>query len=161
MVPERVTDDHVVTSRVIVVHEVHDDGGNPLLEVLDATTLEYAGGRPLPIDIAIRDLTVAADGGRAIAVQSAWDHQETRVVLVDVNERRILRSTPIEQEQAAQRNAVGDDGHTVAVGCGGGEVRIVDARTGATSPAVAAHDGVIDSISFAPDVKSFVTAGED
>ena len=130
------------------------------LQVFDAATLEPVGGEPLPIDTSARAIQVTADGQRALAVLSAYDHPETSVVVVDLDRHRVLRSTPIEQG-GARNNAFAPDGHTVAVGSNNGEVRIVDAETGVTAPAIPAHDGIVESVSFAPDVKTFVTTGRD
>jgi WD40 repeat protein len=56
---------------------------------------------------------------------------------------------------------VAPDGRPVGVGAGSGDVVVVDAVTGEMSPLVHAHDDRIESITFAPDDATFVTAGRD
>jgi WD40 repeat protein len=145
----------------LVTTELDKDAGHPFLQVLDATTLAPIWREPLPINVSPRDLTVTPDGRRAIAAQSTWDSQlTTRVTVIDLTRRRILHTTQIEQPGKAQHSAFAPDGRTVAVGCGCGQVRIVDPETGATSSAIALPVAP-SSIAFAPDGKTFVTAGED
>ena len=47
------------------------------------------------------------------------------------------------------------------MGFTGGSVQIVDALNGTSSAAFKAHDGFVESISFAHDTRTFVTAGTD
>jgi WD40 repeat protein len=145
----------------LVAAQVDQNNDHPSLDVLDADTLEPVGGQALPIKIWPRAIEVTPDGRRALAVLSAYDHLETKVILVDLSSRHILRSTPVDFGSAARNNAFASDGHTVGVGANTGEVRIVDAETGKMSPPLLAHDGIVESVSFSPDVQTFVTTGRD
>ena len=143
-----------------------DEDLNSHLDVLDATTLEPVGGAPLALGPAARFLAVTPDGRQAVVVLSSFsksDPEPTTVPLVDLDERRIVRSTPIDStgRGAARHNAVASDGHTVGLGFTLGQVQIADAVTGELSPPFQAHDGFVDNISFAPDIATFVTSGTD
>ena len=87
------------------------------------------------------------------------------MLLIDLETRRIVRSTPVEaldrRPTAARNNTVAPDGRTVGLGGLSGDVVVVDAVTGEVSPLLPAHDGVVESVTFAPDAASFVTTGLD
>ncbi len=147
----------------------YDPGGaeNDHLVVLDASTLAPVGGEPVAVGSAGRIVAVAPDGLQAIVVTSSIDREpaETKVLLVDLEKRRLVRSTPVEPGgqpfAGARNNTVAPDGRTVGIGGTLGDVVVVDAVTGDVSPLLHAHDGRVESITFAPDYASFVTTGED
>ncbi len=62
---------------------------------------------------------------------------------------------------AARNNTVAPDGRTVGVGGNFGDVVVVDAVTGEVSPLLDAHDDFVESVTFAPDLATFVTTGQD
>jgi WD40 repeat protein len=135
------------------------------LVVLDAMTLAPLGGEPVPVGSTPRMLGVTPDGRTAVAVVSSTTHPDTKVLLVDLESRRIVRSTPVEPGGqpfgGARNNAVAPDGRTVGVGGPFGDVVVVDAVNGTVSPLLRGHDGRVESITFAPDKATFVTTGQD
>jgi len=155
-------------SKVVAVR--YDPNGlpdNENLVVLDAATLTPVGGEPVPLGSAGRMVGITADGRHAIVVTSSKgvEPAETRVLLVDLERRRIVRSTPVEPGgrpvRGARNNTVAPDGRTVGIGTTLGDVVVVDAVTGEMSPLVHAHDGFVESVTFAPDYATFVTTGVD
>lgn len=134
------------------------------LIVLDATTLEPVGGEPLVVGETVRAVSVTPDGRSAVVVVSSTTHPETKVVVVDLETRRIVRSTEAEEFErggGARNDYVAPDGRTVGLGNTVGDVDVVDAMTGEVSPVLHAHDGVVESVTFAPDKATFVTTGRD
>ena len=135
------------------------------LVVLDASTLAPIGGEPVPVRSTGRMLSVTPDGRHAVVVVSGIDHPGTKVLLVDLETRHIVRSTPVEPGGqpfiGARNNSVAPDGRTVGIGGVLGDVVVVDAVTGKVSQRLHAHDGFVESITFAPDYASFVTTGQD
>ena len=87
------------------------------------------------------------------------------MLLVDLETRRIVRSTPVEPGgqpfDGARNNTVAPDGRTVGIGGTLGDVVVVDAVTGEVSPLLHAHDGFVESVTFAPDYATFITTGQD
>jgi WD40 repeat protein len=110
-------------------------------------------------------VAVTPDGRSAVVVVSSTEAPETNVLLVDLDERRIVRSTPVAPAGTpvggARNNTVASDGRTVGLGTTSGDVVIVDAVTGDVSPLLHAHDDRVESITFAPDEATFVTTGRD
>ena len=147
----------------------HDPGGaeNDNVVVLDASTLAPVGGEPVPTGSAGRMVAVTPDGGQAVVVVSSINREpaETKVLLVDLETRRVTRSTPVEPGgqpfAGARNNTVAPDGRTVGIGGTLGDVVVVDAVTGEVSPLLHAHDDFVESVTFAPDYASFVTTGRD
>lgn len=139
------------------------DGGEQLV-VLDAATLAPVG-EAVPIGETGRMIAVTPDGRAAVVVVSNVDVPETSVLLVDLDARRVVRSTPVAHGGTpvccARNNTVASDGRTVGIGNGSGDVVIVDAVTGEVSPLLHAHEGRVESVSFAPDGATFVTTGRD
>ena len=119
----------------------------------------------MPIGSAGRMVAVTPDGRQAVVVASsvADEPAETKVLLVDLETRRIVRSTPVEPGgqpfAGARNNTVAPDGRTVGIGGTLGDVVVVDAVTGEVSPLLHAHDGFVESVTFAPDYATFVTTG--
>ena len=152
---------------VVALLEDTSDTEDPAEElvVLDATTLAPVGGAPVPIGSVGRQLSVMPDGRTAVVVTSSIHHPETKVLLVDLEARRIVRSTPVEaldrREGAARNNMVAPDGRTVGIGGTNGDVVVVDAVSGEVSPLLQAHDGFVESVTLAPDLATFVTTGQD
>jgi WD40 repeat protein len=134
------------------------------LVVLDAMTLT-AVGEPVPVGTTVRRVAVTPDGRDAVVVVSPADHPETKVLVVDLLTRRIERSTPVEAfdelEIRPRNTGVASDGRTLGLGGLTGDIVVVNAVTGDVSPALAAHDGVVESITFAPDEASFISTGQD
>jgi WD40 repeat protein len=134
------------------------------LVVLDAATLAPVGAA-VPLGYGGRDVSVTPDGRSAIVVVSTGAPGETRVMLVDLAQRRIVRSTPVPEfdrrRNGPRNNTVATNGRTVGLGGTGGDVVVVDAVTGKVSPPVHAHDDFVESITFAPDYQTFVTTGRD
>jgi WD40 repeat protein len=145
----------------------NDADGAQNLVVLDAATLAPVGGEPVPTGNTVRMLGVTPDGKAAIVVVSgAPDPAGTKVLRVDLETRRILRSTPViwpdgQPFTGARNNTVAADGRTVGIGNGNGDVVIVDAVTGTVSPILHAHSVRVESITFAPDYSTFVTTAQD
>jgi WD40 repeat protein len=152
---------------VVALLEDTSDTDDPAEElvVLDATTLAPVGGAPVPLGSVGRQLSVMPDGRTAVVVTGSIDHFETKVLLVDLETRRIVRSTPVEaldrRGGSARNNTVALDGRTVGIGGTNGDVVIVDAVSGEVSPLVQAHDGFVESVTLAPDLATFVTTGTD
>jgi WD40 repeat protein len=145
-------------------------GGAPdddSLVVLDASTLAPVGGAPVPVGSTGRMVAVTPDGRHAVVVASSWtqDSNETKVLVVDLQTRRIVRATPVEPSgqpfAGARNNTVAPDGRTVGIGGTLGDVIVVDAVSGEVSPLLHAHDGFVESVTFAPDYATFVTTGQD
>ena len=140
---------------------------NESLVVLDASTLAPIGGEPVPIGSTGRMLAITPDGRHVVVVASdtAREPRGTTVLVVDLETRRIVRSIPVEPlGQAfagARNNTVAPDGRTVGVASVTGDVVVVDAMTGEMSPLLHAHDGLVESVTFAPDYERFVTTGAD
>ena len=65
------------------------------LVVLDATTLAPVGGEPVPLGYVGRTISVAPDGRQAVVVGNTPGEGVTNVLLVDLETRRIIRSTPV------------------------------------------------------------------
>jgi WD40 repeat protein/class 3 adenylate cyclase len=135
------------------------------LVVLDAATLAPVGSSPVRVGSTPRMLGVTPDGRTAVVVVSSTTHSDTNVLLVDLETRRIVRSTPVEplgQPFGGARNdTVAPDGRTVGIGGPFGDVVVVDAVSGEVSPPLPAHDGRVESVTFAPDRATFVTTGQD
>jgi WD40 repeat protein len=136
------------------------------LVVLDATTLAPVGGAPVPLGSVGRQLSVMPDGRTAVVVTSRIDDPaETKVLLVDLETRRIVRSTPVEaldrREGGARNNTVAPDGRTVGIGGTNGDAMVVDAVSGEVRPFLQAHDGFVESVTVAPDLATVVTTGRD
>jgi WD40 repeat protein/class 3 adenylate cyclase len=134
------------------------------LVVLDATTLAPVGDS-VPLGYVGRMIFVTPDGGRAVVVANTPNEGVTKVLLVDLDTRRIIRSTPVEaldrRKNGPRNNAVAPDGRTVGIGGTAGDVVVVDAVTGEVGPVLPAHDGYVESVTFAPDGGSFITTGQD
>jgi WD40 repeat protein/class 3 adenylate cyclase len=134
------------------------------LVVLDATTLAPVGDS-VPLGYVGRMISVMPDGGRAVVVANTPNEGVTKVLLVDLETRRIIRSTPVEaldrRGNGPRNNAVAPDGRTVGIGGTAGDVVVVDAVTGDVGPVLPAHDGFVESVTFAPDEASFITTGQD
>ena len=135
------------------------------LVVLDASTLAPVGGAPVPVGSTGRMVSVAPDGRQAVVVVSNTDHPDTKVLVVDLETRRIVHSTAVEPLGepfgGARNNVVAQDGRTVGLGDTVGNVVVVDALTGRVRPRLVAHDGRVESVTFAPDEATFVTTGQD
>jgi WD40 repeat protein len=131
------------------------------LQVLDATTLEPIDGPPLSIVPGAWAVFVTPDGRQAVLFTSPPDFSGSNVVVVDLESRRIVRSIAVKDIGVPPARTLAADGRTAALGDFSGVVAIVDVVTGKTVPAFHAHDGFVESISFAPDVATFVTAGRD
>ena len=109
---------------------------------------------------------VAPDGRTAVVVVSSiTERADTKVLLVDLATRRIVRSTPVEALGqpfgGARNNTVAPDGRTIGIGGTLGDVVVVDAVTGDVSPVLHAHDDFVESVTFAPDKATFITTGRD
>ena len=152
--------------RHVVAIQGNDDDDQHLV-VLDASTLAPVGGEPVLVGSYARAVSVSPDGRTAVVVVSKADPDqvETKVVLVDLETRKIVRSTPVEPFGrpfcCARNDTVAPDGRTVGIGAFYGDVVVVDAVTGKVSPLPHAHDGIVESVTFAPDYASFVTTGQD
>jgi WD40 repeat protein len=153
--------------RHIVALRVHfsADGDQDELVVLDATTLTPVGGEPVLVGPWARLLALTPDGRRATVVVSDAVFSKTKVVVVDLETRRIVHATPVKVldriGETARNNTVAPDGRTVGVGGNFGDVVIVNAMTGEVRPFLDAHEGFPESITFAPDLTTFVTTGVD
>jgi WD40 repeat protein/DNA-binding SARP family transcriptional activator len=136
------------------------------LVVLDATTLAPVGGEPVPLRSVGRTVAVMPDGRQAVVVANTPGQGVTKVLLVDLETRTIVRSTrrlkAFDLRQNGPRNnTLAPDGRSVGIGGTGGDVVVVDAVTGEVSPVLPAHDGFVESVTFAPDGATFVTTGQD
>jgi WD40 repeat protein/DNA-binding SARP family transcriptional activator len=146
---------------------VRDVGYLPeTLVVLDATTLAPVGGEPVPLGYVARMLSVTPDGRQAVVVANTPGKGKTKVLVVDLETRNIVRSTPrlkaFDRRGESPRNdTAAPDGRTVGIGGTGGDVVVVDVVTGEMSPVRPAHEGFVESITFAPDGATFVTTGQD
>jgi WD40 repeat protein len=151
--------------RSVVAVRYRGESEDEELVVLDASTLEPIGGKAVPVGSATRMVSITRDGRKAVAVVSAIGVPETKVLLVDLESRRIVRSTVVapggEPLGGARNNAIARDGRMVGVGDLVGNVVIADAFSGRVGPMLSAHDGRVESISFAPDGSTFVTTGQD
>jgi WD40 repeat protein len=148
--------------RQLVTSYIVDDDGvlNTRVQILDATTLQPVNGAPLQLEGLAISVSITPDGRQAVV---GLGHPSTPIdaVVVDLRERRTIRSIPLEELDWTWSNTVGSDGRTVGPGDTSGRVVIVDARTGDKSPPIQAHDGFVESVSFAPDLATIVTAGRD
>ena len=116
------------------------------LGVLDAATLEHVG-QPMALDAFPSTLAVTRDGHHAVVVYSDLpDDPRNRVDLVDLDQRRVLRSTPVKDLQAATVSEVASDGRTVGLGSLDGRVALVDIASGTQRPVIEAHDGVVQRV---------------
>ena len=136
------------------------------LVVLDATTLAPAEGEPVPLGYAGRTISVTPDGRHAVVIANTPGQGETKVLLVDLETRRIVHSPGLMAEfdqrgNGPRNNTVAPDGRTVGIGGTKGDVVVVDAVTGEVSPMLPAHDGFVESVTFAPDAATFITTGQD
>ena len=158
-----VADAFTPDGRRLVAADVNQDFDQSNLDVLDASTLEPVGGAPLPLGGLARIVSVTPDGRQAIAVVNGTSSADLKVLVVDLGRRRIVGSTAgnFGNVGGARHDAVADDGRTVGLGFTSGKVAFVDAMSGKVSPAFQAHDGFVESVSFAPDVATVVTAGRD
>jgi WD40 repeat protein len=154
--------------RHIVAFQVDASEDDPdHLVVLDASTLASVGGESVLVGSKARAVSVAPDGRTAVVVVSSAsaDNTETKVVIVDLETREIVRSTPIEPFgepfSGARNDTVSPDGRTVGIGAFYGNAVVVDAVTGKVTPLPHAHDSLVESVTFAPDYTSFVTTGQD
>ena len=151
--------------RNVVALRYRDESGAEELVVLDASTLVPVGGEPVPVGSAGRMMSLTPDGREAVVVVSSIEIPETKVLVVDLETRRVVRSTVVEPLGepfgGARNNTVARGGRTVGVGDVFGNVVVVDAGTGRVGPLLLAHDGRVESISFAPDEATFVTTGQD
>jgi WD40 repeat protein/class 3 adenylate cyclase len=150
-----------VVSAAIVTNA--DSSSTTSLQLLDAATLKSVSGRPLPLGRLAANLTpaVTSDGRQAVVFLTFGDTPPTKVVVVDLDPLRIIRSIPLEDIGFVWRSALAGDDRTVALGDPAGHVAIIDIRTGTESPLIRAHDEIVDSVSFSPDSKTLVTAGND
>ena len=102
--------------------------------VLDANTLAADGGESVPIGHGGRAVAVTPDGSKAIVVVSDPEQPDTKVLLIDLETRRIVRSTPVEllgePFQGSRNNTVAPDGRTVGLSNPLGDVGVVDALDG-------------------------------
>jgi WD40 repeat protein/DNA-binding SARP family transcriptional activator len=150
--------------RSVVALALDEAAGSEQLVVLDAATLAPVG-EAIPVGHTGRMVAVTPDGREAVVVVSNTEVPDTNVVLVDLDERRVVRSTPVAPGGTpvggARNNTVASDGRTVGVGTTFGDVVFVDAETGDVSPLLHAHDDRVESITFAPDYATFVTTGRD
>jgi WD40 repeat protein len=152
-------------TRIVAFALASGDAGDRLV-VLDATTLAPVGDS-IPIGSTGRMITATPDGSQAVVVVSSTDTSapETNVVLVDLDERKVVRSTPVTSESepvgGARNDTLAPDGHTVGIGTTLGDVVIVDAATGDVAPLIHAHDDRVESVTFSPDGTTFVTTGRD
>ena len=132
------------------------------LVVLDAATLAPVG-EPVELGFAGRMISVTPDGTHAVVVANTVGEGVTKVLLVDLEARRVVRSTPVtefdERQDAPRNNTVAPDGRTVGIGGVLGHLVVVDAVTGEVSPVIHAHDDTVESITFAPDAATFITTG--
>ncbi|MEP6658845.1 MAG: AAA family ATPase [Acidimicrobiales bacterium] len=139
----------------------YEPSGAESLVVLDASTLAAVAGEPVLVTTLDgsfgRMVAVTPDGHTAVVVVSG---EHTKVLLVDLDTRRIVRSTPVELG-GARNDTVAPDGRTVGLGAAFGDVVVVDAVSGEVSPQLHAHDDFVESVTFAPDYTSFVTTGRD
>jgi WD40 repeat protein len=151
--------------RNVVALQSDVDGGPEDLLVLDASRLAPVGGARVPVGTRGRMVSVTPDSRQAVVVVSSPDHVETNVLLVDLETRRVVRSTPVEPDGrpfgGARNDTVAPNGRTVGLGGTLGDVVVLDAVTGEVGPLLHAHDGRVESITFAPDYASFVTTGDD
>ena len=135
------------------------------LVVLDAATLAPVGGQAVSLGYVGRMLSVTPDGGQAVVVANTPGQGETKILLVDLVTRRIVRSSGLmaefDQRNGPRNNTVAPDGRTVGVGGTHGDVVVVDAVTGELGPMLAAHDGFVESVTIAPDAATFITTGQD
>ena len=151
--------------RIVALEYGPTEGAPEQLVVLDAATLAPVGGAPVQVGGTGRMISVTPDSHHAVVVVSNPDHPDTKVLLVDLETRSIVRSTPVEPLGqpfgGARNNTVAPDGRTVGVGGAYGDVVVVDAVTGRLSPFPHAHDDFVESVTFAPDYATFVTTGRD
>jgi WD40 repeat protein len=102
-------------------------------------------------------------------VASSWrrgiDLNDTKIVVVDIATRSVVRTTHVERDgrpiAGFRNNTVDPDGRTVGLGGVIGDVIILDAATGERRPTIHAHDDFVESITFAPDHATFVTTGRE
>lgn len=150
--------------RRIVALALDEVEESEVLVVLDAATLEPLG-EAVPVGHTGRMIAVTPDGHGAVVVMSNTDFPETNVLMIDLEERRVVRSTSVapggNPVGGARNNTVASDGRTVGVGTVSGDVVFVDAVTGEVSPLFHAHDDFVESITFAPDYATFVTTGRN
>jgi WD40 repeat protein len=132
------------------------------IDVLDARTLQPVGGQPVPFtppESPIRYAKMTPDGRRAVVVLSAFDHDDTRISAIDLDQRQVLYTTSVDIPHAAN-NALSPDGHTVAlVSKNTGKIELVDADNGQASPPINSPDNAT-TVSFAPDGATLVTADD-
>ncbi len=150
--------------RRIVALALDEAEESEVLVVLDAATFEPLGAT-IPVGHTGRMIAVTPDGNGAVVVVSKTDFPETNVLLIDLDGRRVVRSTSVapggNPVGGARNNTVASDGRTVGVGTVSGDVVFVDAVTGEVSPLLHAHDDFVESITFAPDYATFVTTGRN
>jgi hypothetical protein len=104
---------------------------------------------------------VTPDGDRAVVVSGdGGDQPRSTVHLIDLEGDRIVSSTIVDGQQVFVAG-LAPDGRTVGLGSIDGRLTILDVLTGRLTPAVEAHDGVVQRVSFAPDGATLVTSGRD
>jgi hypothetical protein len=132
------------------------------LDVLDATTLQPADGPPLPLNGIANWVSFTQDASRAVV---GLTHPGTEApaegLVVDLAERRVVRSIPLEELHGIASSSVGASGRVLGFSDGDGKLVIADAATGEKSPVLQAYEGFGVGISFAPDEATFVTSGSD
>jgi WD40 repeat protein/DNA-binding SARP family transcriptional activator len=142
------------------------EGDSPLssssLRVLDANTLEPVDGASLTIAPGPRNVVVTPDGQQAVLFTAkSLETPGSKVVVVDLGSRRVARSLQVDGINTPRASALAADGRTTVLGGSDGNVEVVNATSGAMTPAFKAHDGPLESLSFAPDGATFVSAGWD
>ena len=128
------------------------DGNDPVVEAFRPAPLPLLGR----VDDRVLTVDLAPDGRRLVTAGGMWDQPLGHLTLWDITERRALvelRGIP------ATRTAVfSPDGRLLATGDFGGAIKVRDADT---AREIAAAKGYVNSIAFAPDGASIVTAGLD